>query len=738
MGVTRRAFLITGATLGGGLALAVGGVGAHIGLHNRLKHQRSGESESSAAGSLINLWVRIAPDNTVTVLVPHSDMGQGSQTGLAQIVADELDARWDQVRIALAPPETAFANGKPMQGFVSDAVAIPDWADGFAEKAFFRLADLMNMQMTGGSTAVRFTGWDHMRQAAAVARDMLLRASAAEFNVSESELSVADGVVSHAASGRTLRFGELVGAASELGPRDVAVKSPSEHRLIGSSLPREDIPRKVFAEEHYAIDADVPDMHYAAVRHAGVFGATVSRINNENEIRARRGVTDIVFVQNGVAVVADNPWRAEQAAKALDISTAHHANQAMSSASLEQAQRDALADTAEEASATGDVVTAFADASHTVTAEYLAPYLAHATMEPMNATVWRDGGKLHVVCGVQNPLMARAHVANIAGLDFEDVVLDARPMGGGFGRRVAFSMNDAVPLNWLTDAVQIALTQDRPIKMVWSREEDTRNSVYRPMVLAQFEAGLDNTGAPVAWRSTSFLAEADVRAVQPAYRIANQSIRFAGEHQGVPTGFWRSVEHSQHGFFKESFIDEVAVAAGADPLAYRLSLLDEHSSEAVVLRKAADMASWRYGADSDGRAMGCAVVHSFGSTVAQIAEVSLQNGLPRVHRVWCAVDSGVVINPQAARAQVEGAVHYALSAVLYGKCDIQDGGVVQSNFHDYRMITLRDAPTVEVELLTSDNSIGGFGEIGVPPLAPAVCNAFAVLGERTRRLPLIA
>ncbi|MEM6988346.1 MAG: molybdopterin cofactor-binding domain-containing protein, partial [Pseudomonadota bacterium] len=629
-------------------------------------------------------------------------------------------------------------NGKPFEGFVNEMMPIPGWADQFAEKAFFRVADMMHMQMTGGSTAVRFTGWDNMRQAGATARAMLMRAAANQLGVSVASLHCADGVVTHSESNRSLRYGELAADAAALRPEQVPTKSPDAYRFIGHSIAREDIPRKVFAEEQYGIDYDVPGMQYAAIRHANVFGARISRIRNENAIRARRGVNAVRLIENGVAVIADNPWRAEQAARALDISVQQHANSSLSSDALEQAQRDALAGELTEAASQGDVTSAFATANRTLQAEYFVPYLAHATMEPLNATVWREGGRLHVACGVQNPLLARAHVAKVAGLELDDVVLHALPMGGGFGRRVGFSMTGDVPLNWLTDAVQTALAHDAPVKTTWSREEDTRNDVYRPMVLGQFEAALDHTGMPTAWRSKTFLPENDVRAVQPPYAIANQRVAFAGSHQAVPTGFWRAVEHSQHGFFKESFIDEIAVAAGRDPLAYRLALLDPASAEAVTLRKVADMAAWQHGARSDGRAMGCAVVQSFGSAVAQIAEVSRSETGVRVHRVWCAVDCGVVVNPQAARAQVEGAIHFALSAALYGKCDVQQGGVVQSNFHDYRVVTLRDAARVEVELLTSNNPIGGVGEIGVPPLAPAVCNALAVLGDRPRRLPVVA
>lgn len=734
MGITRRLFLITGGVLGGGLAIAAGGIGAHIALHDRLKHQRQAGGDRD--DYLVNLWIRIGTDDTVTVLAPHTDMGQGSQTGLMQLVAEELDARWDQMRVELAPAAVGYANGKPFEGFVNEMVPIPGWADAFSEKAFFRVADVMHMQMTGGSTAVRFTGWDNIRQSGAVARDMLLRAASARLRVERSQLRCEGGVIADSKSGRTLGFGDVAADASAIKPRRVETKSASNYKFVGQSLPREDIPRKVFARERYGIDAEVPGMRYAAVRHPGVFGARISRVRNERAVRSRRGVVDLQLIENGVAVVADNPWRAEQAARALDFSVQQHENSELSSASLERAQRAALAGEVTRAVDRGEVENAFATASETIRAEYFAPYLAHAAMEPLNATVWREDGSLHIACGVQNPLLARSHAAEVAGLDIDDVVLHAHAMGGGFGRRVGFSLTSAVPLNWLTDAVQVAMTQDAPVKTTWSREEDIRNDVYRPMVLAQFEAALDRTGAPTVWKSRSFLHEADVPSAQPPYQIPNLRVEFAGDHQAVPTGFWRSVEHSQHGFFKESFVDELAVAAGRDPLEYRLSLLDTGSSEARTLGKVAEMASWRHGENGSGKAMGCAVVHSFGSTVAQVAEVSRGEAGTRVHRVWCAVDSGVVVNPQAARAQVEGAIHFALSAVLYGKCDIENGGVLQSNFHDYRMVTLRDAPRVEVELLSSNNPVGGFGEIGVPPLAAAVCNALAVLGERLRRLPI--
>ncbi len=733
MGITRRIFMITGAAVGGGLLLGVGGVSAHLLTHNRVGVQQ--DAHESDDSTHINMWLRITPDNKIIVINPHTDMGQGSSTGLMQIVADELDADWSQMLVEQAPADTAYSNGKVFEGFVREMMTPPEWASTLLENGFYRMGDLMKMQMTGGSSAVRFTGWDSMRHAAAATRQMLIAAAAEKLNVAANTLTTEAGNVLHADSGRSLPYGELAAAAAVLdSPKDIQLKSREQYRYVGKPVARVDVPSKVLANEDYGIDAAVPDMQYAAIATSGVFGAQVKSIDNLDEVKAARGVSDVLIVPDGVAVVADNPWRAEKAVRTVKFTREPHDNDTLSTESLVNRQRQALS----EDLTSGMTAGAPDDIQTTVNAEYLVPYLAHASLEPMNATVWQQDGKLHVIGGVQNPLLARARAAKEAGLDLDDVVFQARQMGGGFGRRVAFSMSDDEPLNWLIQAVRIAVDTGKPVKTTWSRETDTRSDVYRPMVMAQFEGALADDGKPSLWRSRSYGKEMNIKAVAPPYKIPNLAVSYADLPHPVPTGFWRSVEHSQHGYFVESFIDELAISAGVDPLQYRLNLLDENSPAAQVLLKVAEMSGWRSGADNQGRAMGVALVHSFGSTVAQVVEASLTPSGPKAHRVWCAVDCGVPVNPQAIEAQVQGSVHYALSAALYGKCDLKDGGVVQSNFHDYRIVSMRDAPRVEVELLPLGSPVGGVGEIGVPPLAPALCNALTVLdGKRRRVLPLV-
>lgn len=736
MGITRRGLLLSGAAVGGGLLLGVAGIGTHLATHDRVKHQR--KSQSGTAGQSLSLWIRITPENQVVLLVPHTEMGQGSQTGLGQIVAEELDIEWSQLRIELAPAEVAFANGAALEPFVREIITPPDWAVTMFQNGLHRVSDLMGMQMTGGSTAVRGTGWLSMRAAAASGRALLIDAAAQQWGVPAASLRTELGFVVDA-SGNKASYGELVKVAAELeAPRELVFKDPANYRIIGQSIPRIDIESKVKAQAVYGIDADVPEMKYAAVAPLGVFGAELDAIENSEEIKTRKGVLGVYPVAKGIAVVADNPWRAEQAVKAVQFTRKPHANDSVSSESLEADQRNALAGDLGTNYEHGDVGLAMADAGHQVSAEYLVPYLAHATMEPMNATVWQQDGKMHVQCGVQNPLMARKKAAAVAGLDFEDVILHPCTMGGGFGRRVGMGLTND-PLDWLEQAVQIHQASGDAVKMTWSREMDIKTDVYRPMVLGQFHAGLEDNGLPRFWESKTYLQDNDLAAPRPPYSIPNLAVRFGGSPQAIPTGFWRSVEFSQHGYFIESFIDELALAAGQDPLQYRLSLLGEDSPQARTLRAVAEMAGWKAKAEQ-GRAMGVAVVHSFGSTVAQIAEVSRSGpgGVAKVHRVWAAVDCGLPVNPASIQAQVAGGIHFGLSAALYGSCDIKDGGVVQSNYHDYQMVKMSDAPTVEVQVMRSDEMIGGIGEVGVPPIAPAVGNALALLGDRQRRLPLIS
>ncbi|MBA6253220.1 MULTISPECIES: xanthine dehydrogenase family protein molybdopterin-binding subunit [unclassified Colwellia] len=733
MSITRRMFVFGGAAIGGGLALGVIGLGTHLAMHDRLGVQRDGNTKDT----LLNLWLRINKDNTVTLLSPHTELGQGAGTGLTQIVADELDLDWQQIKLELAPATTAFSNGGVFEGFVSEMIGKPPaWAEHIASNAFNRLADLLNMQMTGGSASIRFTGWQVMREAAAAARQMLINAAIDKYGASTNTTTDAGYVVD---GDNRWSYGELVEYAATLDvPENYTLRAKGDRKFIGKAMPRHDLPDKIFLETQYGIDRHVEGMRYAAIAHSGVFGANVATIDNLVEITSMRGVLGVENMGLSVAVIANNPWRAEQAIKALKITAASHKNSDLSSASIETFQRESLQGELSDAHNIGDVASVLGGSGETVEAEFWVPYLAHATMEPMNASAWFEGDKLHVAAGVQNPLYARVHAAKVANMDVEDVVFHAHSMGGGFGRRVGFSMSEDNPIMWIDEVVTLVKKYKFPIKLTWSREADTRQDVYRPAVLAKFSAQLDENAKPRYWLSASYGSEGGAPASMPPYNVDNIKVQFANHPSPVPIGFWRSVENSQHAFFNESFIDILAKKAQVDPIKYRLALLDNNDDHAKCLKEVAQLCNWQYGVSSDGKAMGVAVQKSFGTMVATVAEVSLQNNQACVHRVWIVTDSGVVVNPDSAIAQVEGGVLFGLTAALYGRCDIESGGVKQSNFHDYPIIKMAEAPIVQVKLLESANEPGGFGEVGVPTIAPAVANALAVLGKRPMRLPINA
>jgi isoquinoline 1-oxidoreductase beta subunit len=731
--MTRRFFVIGGAAIGGGLALGVIGLGTHLALHDRLDVQREGNPKDT----LLNLWIRVNENNTVTVLSPHTEMGQGAGTGLTQIVADELDLNWDQIKLELAPPTTEFSNGGIFEGFVGEMIGkAPPWAEHIATNAFNRLADLLNMQMTGGSGSIRFTGWQVMREAAAAARKMLINAAIDKHGASANITTDAGFVVD---GDNRWSYGELVEHAASLDvPENYTHRAQSDRKFIGKAMPRHDLPEKIFNETQYGIDRHVEGMRYAAIAHSGVFGADVASIDNLNEITIMRGVIAVEKMGTSVAVIADNPWRAEKAAKALKITAVDHKNSKMSSASIEAFQRKSLQAELSDAHLVGNVTSIRSHSGETISAEFWVPYLAHATMEPMNASAWMEGDKLHVAAGVQNPLYARVHAAKIANMDVGNVVFHAHSMGGGFGRRVGFSMSEDSPLLWIDEVVTLVKKHKFPIKLTWSREADTRQDVYRPAVLANFSAQLDENGKPNYWKSASYGSEGGAPASKPPYNIDNIQVQFANHPSPVPVGFWRSVENSQHAFFNESFIDILAEKAKIDPIKYRLSLLSKDDDHAKCLNAVAKLCKWKHGVSFDGKAMGVAVQKSFGTMVATVAEVSLQNNRAQVHQVWIVTDSGVVVNPDSAIAQVEGGILFGLTAALYGRCDIENGGVKQSNFHDYPILKMAESPIVHVKLLQSDNEPGGFGEVGVPTIAPAVANALALFGKRPTRLPINA
>lgn len=669
MSITRRMFVIGGTAIGGGLALGVIGIGTHLALHDRLAVQREGNSKNT----LLNLWIRVNKDNTVTVLSPHTELGQGAGTGLTQIVADELDLNWNQIKLELAPPATEFSNGGVFEGFIGEMIGKPpQWAEHIASNAFNRLADLLNIQMTGGSASIRFTGWQVMREAAAAGRKMLINAAIDNHGASDNTTTDSGFVVD---GKNRWSYGELVDYAATLKvPENYTLRSQKDRKFIGKAMSRHDLPEKVFLETQFGIDRHVDGMRYAAIAHSGVFAADVASIDNLDEITSMRGVLGVEKMGQSVAVIADNPWRAEKAVKALKITAVSHENSSLSSAGIEDFQRQRLQGELSNAHTVGDLASVQGSTGETVKAEFWVPYLAHATMEPMNASAWMKGSKLHVAAGVQNPLYARVHAAKVADMDVEDVVFHAHSMGGGFGRRVGFSMSDDNPIMWIDEVVTLVKKYKFPIKLTWSREADTRQDVYRPAVLANFSAKLDENGNPTYWKSASYGREGGAPAAMPPYNVNNVQVQFANYPSPIPIGFWRSVENSQHAFFNESFIDILAEKVQADPIEYRLSLLDKDDDHAKCLNEVAKLCKWQHGVSADGKGMGVAVQKCFGTMVATVAEVSLQNDKARVHQVWTVTDSGVVVNPDSATAQVEGGILFGLTAALYGRCDIEKGG----------------------------------------------------------------
>jgi isoquinoline 1-oxidoreductase subunit beta len=716
---TRRAFIGAGSIAGGGLVLGVGGI---VFAPNRLRYlPEGGEGENH-----LTTWIKITPDNRATVLVPHCEMGQGAITGIAMLLAEELDADWSLVDVRQAPAEDVYANGYVVRAFLEESgFAVPGWLERALDFGAFKMADFFGMQVTGGSTSTRGTGQFGMRLAGATAKAMLLEAAAQRFEVPVEELTARDSRVTHAASGRSATYGELADLAATLDvPRRPPLKARAEYRLVGTSRERPDIPSKVVGAAQYGIDIVLPDMLYAAIVRAPIPGGQLAGVDPA-PARSMAGVHDVVVLADAVAVVADGYWQAQQALNALaprftdaGVGTVDtRAIRAMHTAALDE---EGLGSEPPEG-------------ARVVTAAYEVPYLAHVTMEPMSATVRMTEGRCEVWCGTQDPLSTRGVAADAAGLDRDQVVVHNQQLGGGFGRRLPGTYD------YVEQAVEVAKAfSPRPVKLIWSREEDMRHGYYRPFVAARFRGAIDGQGRPLLWANRFTGSRfGDVGAATPRYAIGDVDVKAVSPPTHLRTGAWRSVASSQHGFFVESFVDELAHAAGRDPFEYRRALLEHEPRHRAVLERAAELAGWGSPAP-EGRARGIAIVESFGSIVAQVAEVGLDaSGAIRVHRVDAAVDCGLVVNPQQAIAQVQGGVVFGLSAALFHEITVRGGAVEQSNFPDYPMVRLANAPRVSVAFVDSGGAIGGLGEPGVPPVAPAVANAvLALTGQRLRTLPL--
>lgn len=701
---TRREFLKGAAATTGALV---------IGFALPVASRHGQAVAASSPGPLApNAFLRITPDGQVTVICGLSEMGQGVHMGIAMLVAEELDADWQRVRVEQAPADKAYAN--PMFG----------------------------MQGTGGSTSIR-AHYEPMRKAGAAARQMLVAAAAQAWGIDAAHCRTDGGRVVHA-DGRSVEYGALVEAAAKLPiPSDVVLKDPRDFRILGQGLKRLDTPAKVNGSAGFGLDVKIPGMLTAVMAHAPVPGAKVASFDAA-AARKVAGVRQVIPLPQGVAVLADGYWPALQGRDALVVNWDAGALGELSSEGISKSLTDATTRPGRVARNDGDAEVAVA---RRIEAVYEAPYLAHACMEPMNCTAWVRADAAEIWVPTQAPGPHQGIVAQLTGLPPEKVAVTTTYLGGGFGRRFA--------PDFVAAATLLSKAAGAPVKLVYTREDDMRAWFYRPASVTRFTAGLDANGTPVSLTarvaSPSIMIAAgfatelpegiDESAVEGIkdcpYDFPNLRVEYARTEPGVQVWFWRSVGHSQNAYFLESFIDEIAAEAGKDPVEFRRSLLGKQPRLRGVLDLATQKAGWGSPLPA-GVHRGVAVASSFGSHVAQVAEVSVDGaGRPRVHRIVAAVDCGRTVNPEIIRRQIEGAIVYGLSAALYEQITFKDGRVVQGNFNDYPMLRMDEMPRVEVYIVSSTEAPGGIGEPGLPAATPAVVNAiFAATGRRVRKLPI--
>ncbi len=666
----------------------------------------------------ITCWLEIAPDDTVTIRVARSEMGQGALTGLAMLVAEELECDWGKVRTEFVSPEENTRRGRI-------------WGD----------------MSTGASRSIATSQLD-LRRAGAAARLMLVEAAAARWNVPASECTAANSAITHGPSGRVVRFGAVAADAAKVAPPEtIKLKHVNEWKLAGKPRRRLDVPLKVSGQPIYAIDVRVPDMLYAAIVQCPIFQGRLQAVD-DSALAAMKGIRKVVHLPDAVAVIADSWWRAKRAADALRITWDDRGNGRTSTASIADFVRTGLDDAEPQIGrADGDVEAAFARAARRISADYVVPFLAHATMEPQNCTAHVKPDGVEIWVPTQDPATTLATAAIAAGVPDDKVVVHRTMLGGGFGRRAPIQ-------DYVAQAVLVAKEVPQPVKLVWSREQDIQHDLYRPFGMARMAAALDADGAPTAL-SIRLAGPSFVAALVPGlggsfvdrsfvsglaeempYEVPNYRVDYAVRKTPVPLGVWRAINYTQNAFYKECFIDEMAHAAGVDPYRFRRSLLRNSPRNLAVLDAAAQKAGWDLPAPA-GMFRGIALNEACGSYVAQVVELSVTDGRVVVHRVVSAIDCGHVVNPMSIEMQTQGAVVYALTAALLGEITIESGAAVQSNFDTYEMLRIGEVPKVETVIVPSGGFWGGVGEPPVPPLAPALCNAlFAATGKRIRSLPV--
>ena len=703
--INRRDFIKIVSTAGTGLV-----IGFHLPFKNKLL---AGNAVSDIAFNP-NAWITVRPDNTVTISVAESEMGQGVWTSLPMIIAEEMELDWSKVQVIQAPVDK----------------------------------DRFGKQGTGGSTSIR-SSWKKLREAGAVAKEMLLEAAAQKWSIPKGNCDADKGFILNRTSGEKLSYGELCALAAELKvPKNILLKDPGDFRIVGKNIPRTDTPLKVNGTAEYAMDVDLPNMVHAFIIRCPFFGGKLKTINDSNAKRIN-GVLDIFEVENGIAVVGTSTWAALKGRKALDVTWDTGPNANLDSKSIAKYLKKRGEKRGAVGRNDGNARKALKKTNKIIKAVYKVPFQAHATMEPMNCVVDVQLNRCRIWAPTQFPYAAQKQAAEITGLSMDKIEMNVTFLGGGFGRR---AFNDFV-----NDGLEVSKHMGRPVKLIWMREDDMRHDYYRPASRHILNGGLNENGETIAWTHKvvapsilfgqmfkypiPFKDKLDVVALAGAkelpYAVPNIRVEYKSANTDVPVGWWRSVYDSQNAYANECFMDELAFEAGEDPVQYRLKLLVDSPRSTGVLKMAAQKAGWGNPLPN-GIFQGVSCHGSFGSYVAQIAEVSVQEDTGiKVHRVVCAVDCGQVINPSIVEAQMESSIVYGLSATLNGEITIEKGGVAQSNFHEFEVLRINEMPQVEVHIVESKEPPGGVGEPGLPPIAPSVANAvFAATGKRIRKLPI--
>ncbi|MEW6339770.1 MAG: xanthine dehydrogenase family protein molybdopterin-binding subunit [Pseudomonadota bacterium] len=723
---SRRAFLKFSATVG----VAAGG-GLLLGFSMPALSQGQGQalagksviggdaSEPAPAGVFApDAFIQIDNAGKVTLVIPKVEMGQGVYTSIPMLIAEELEVPLDSVTVDHAPPD---------------------------EKLF--TDPLLGGQLTGGSTSIRYA-WEPMRKAGATARVLLINAAAQQWQVDPATCHAQAGQVIHPASNRSIGYGQLVDAAAKLpAPQNVPLKDPKDFRIIGTAVKRLDSPEKVDGTALFGLDVRLPDMVYAAIATCPVFGGTLASVDDSN-VKKIAGVRQVVKVDNAVAVIGDHTWAARRGLATLDIKWNEGPDAKLSMKQIV----DDLANAADHGTGAvarkdGDVAKGFSDAKTRVDAVYQQPFLAHATMEPVNCTVHVRPDGCDIWLGTQVPTRIVDTAVKLTGLPAEKITVHNHLLGGGFGRRLETDM--------AAQALKIGKQLGTPVKVVWTREEDIQHDMYRPYYYDKISAGLDANGKPVAWQHRIVGSSIMARFAPPAfqhgldpdavevsadlpYDLPNQLVDYVRqEPHAVPTAFWRGVGPTRGTFVVESFIDELAAQAKVDPVKYRRDLLGKSPRALNVLDTATRAAGWGSTSLPSGQGRGVSVMNAFGSFFSMVADVTVEQGEVTVNRVVCAVDCGMVVNPNTIEAQVQGGIIFGITAALYSEITIRDGRVEQNNFTDYRMLRIDQTPSIEVHIVKSTEAPGGIGEPGTAALAPALANAiYAATGKRLRQLPV--